>query len=435
MPINPSAADILTEWKAAINILEQTYKYGRLNATNYLTLQNTLETAYAGDFLDEAEAAVQAARGALAGIVSSSFAQDIQRPFLKQYLKSVVGRTDLGDDIQMLQEMYRYRQSNGLYVQSRSISYGSPAAAAANVGNGQIIRLTKDRYNFDIENIFIDAKRALCIADYQTGTNLGEEVFVLSGQARGRDDLERSGSGLDVVIAALSADNSLLSNPTWSSFTESASVLTDITDWTCLPAVSASVYEMDSTNYFRLAPSDGATGYSLKLLASAKLTQKLSLRGTKLDVDLPYGLTFIWNAALGSAVGTLTVRVGGVATTITVNGQSGWQVSTVPLTPGQSAWYRQFAENDLDIEIQWTRTSGDLRIDDVILAPFTPHDNTWYQIIPKSATAYIPHRVNDQFTWADGANSDSVIQKWIWRAWNFYLPHILGSSINWSDPS
>lgn len=435
MPINPSASDILTEWKAAINILEQTAKYGRTNATNFLSLQNTLETAYAGDFLDEAEAAVQAARGALAGIVSQSFAQDIQRPFLKQYLKSVVGRGDIADDLGMLQEMYRYRQANGLYVQSRSITYGTPTAAAANVGNGQIIRLTKDRYNFNIENIFIDAKRALCIADYQTGTNLGEEVFVISGQLRPRDELERSGSGIDAVVAALSADNSLLSNPTWSSYTESGGSLTDITDWTCTPAVSASVYAIDSTNYFRLAPSDGTTGYSLKLVGSAKLTQKLSLRGTKLDVDTPYAVTFAWNAAIGSAVGTLTVRMGGVATTIVVNGQAGWQVSQVVSTPGQSNWYRLFAENDMDIEIEWTRTSGDLRIDDVILAPFSAHDNTFYQIIPKSATAYIPFRVNDEFNWADQANSDSIVQKWIWRAWNFYLPHSLGSSINWSDPT
>src|SRR3990167_6382217 len=121
---NPSRSEIEAGWKAAINILEETEQFGNVNAQNLLGLIDTLHQAYEGDFIDESEDAAMAIRGLAAGIVSPSMAARIQRPFLKQYMKSVVGRTDLSNDHEMLSELYRYFIDNSLRVQSRVFTFG-----------------------------------------------------------------------------------------------------------------------------------------------------------------------------------------------------------------------------------------------------------------------------------------------------------------------
>lgn len=365
--------------------------------------------------------------------MSPSVAASIQRPFLKQYCKTIIGRGNVDSDQDMIDELYRYFVDNGLRVQSRAFSFGSPSAGGSNYGNGQILRLNKDDRNYDIENQYIDAKRALCVADYQTGTARGAEVFQLVGQTPARDDLQRSGSGAEATLTAKTADDSLLLNASWTSFGGSASSPESISSWTSSVTVSSTNYSFDSSNIFRLAPSDGSTGYALNVKASANLTQKLSVKGTKLRTDVPYILAVAWNRAVGSASGTLVLRMGGVFTSVSVAAQTGWVVTTVPGTLGQSCWYRLFAEDDMDIEIQWTRTSGSLLIDDVLLVEGTQFDNSWYWAIPSSTATWKPHRVNDSFTWANSA-TDSKIQRWIWRAFNRYLPHSLGSSISFADP-
>lgn len=429
---NPTEAVIIAQWQAAVDLLEETSKYGRSNSKNVLAMLNTLETAYAGDWLDEAEGAAQAIRAAVAGVVSRSVAAAIQRPFLKQYLKSVVGRTDLQSDDEMFDELYRYYVENGKRVQSRAFTFGSPAAAGANVGTTQIIRLTKDQYNYDIEASHIDSKRALCVLDANTGTDPGREVWQLIGQARPKDDLEFSGSGDEGVLVGATADDSFLNNASWSGFGGTASVPTSIDSWTSNVAVSSSLCTFDSTNYFRAAPSEGSTPYAIKLLASVILSQKLTVKGTDLDPNVPMLMAVAWNRSIFSAAGTVYLRMGGTTTTITLAAQSGWQITLVPVTPGQSDWYRLFQQNDLECSIEFARNSGSLLVDDVLFIPGTAFDGHWYWQIPSSAT-YVAPRINDKFTFADIA-TDSKVQKWIYRGFRRYLPHSLGSSITFADP-
>ena len=427
----PSRATIQTEWSNAIKILDETRKYGHQNSTNLLGLIDTLQLSYQGDFLDDAEAAVEAIRSNIAASTNSSIAAAIQRPFLREYCKSVIGRTDLASDDEMWDEVIRYMRANSLYVQSRVFTYGSPSAGGSNVGTTQIIRLNKDEYNFDIESQYPDSKRALCIADHNVQGSKGQELWQIKGGASFRDDIKRSGSGQEAIIQGASADDSLLSNASWSSF-DSASSPTTITDWTSTTTISSSLCTFDSTNYFRAAPSDGSTPYAINVKLSTTLSQKLTVRGTKLRNDRPYLLAVAWNRSVGSASGTLTLRMGSKFATVTVAAQSGWQITTVPSTVGQGQWYRNFAEDDLDIAIEWSRTSGDLLIDDVLFIEGVPFDNSFYWIIPSSA-AYTAPRVNDEFTWTDIC-TDSILQRWFWRGFNRYVPHSNGSSISWSEP-
>src|SRR3990167_1275709 len=283
---DPTRATIQTEWANAVKLLDESRKWGHANATNLLALMDTLQTSYQGDFLDEAESAVEGIRNNLASSVDPGIAAAIQRPFLKQYLKSVIGRTDLSSDQEMWDELYKYFIDNTLRVQSRVFTFGTPAAGT-NVGTTQIIRLTKDKYNFDLEAQHIDSKRAICVLDHNTNLSKGQEVWQFMGQARGRGDIKRSGSGFEALIQAISADDSLLLNPSFSSFGNTAAAPDDITNWTSSAAVSATNYDFDSTNYFRAAPSD-STAYALNIKAMTTLTQALTVRGTKLDPNVPY---------------------------------------------------------------------------------------------------------------------------------------------------
>src|SRR3990167_8404319 len=431
----PSRAEIYTGWAAAIKVLDQTEAYGRSNATNLLGLIDTVYQAIESDYADEITQALEAVRSGVASTISQQLAAAVQRPFLKQFCQSVIARTDLTSDAQMCAELYKYFVDNTQRVSSMNYTFGSPAAVAGNVGNGQIIRLNTDDRGFKIEGQHIDSKRMLCVADYQTGTSRGEEVFQILGQASGKDDLQRSGSGIQGILTAVSADGSMVNNATWSQFGGTAVLPTSITDWTTVPvSVSSTEIDFDGTNYFRAAPSD-STPYALRVKASLTLSQKLSVKGTKLSYGTPYGIALLWNAAVGSGVGTLVVRLGtGASTTVAVSGQSGWQVTLVPATNGIGNWYRVFGADDMSIGIQWTRTSGNLLLDDILVFPLDPFNGSWYKIVTAAATAYTPFRVLDSFTAADNSQQTGKNQKWFTREFpGFYLPHAVGSGITWRD--
>src|SRR3990167_2137411 len=445
---NPSRATLETEWANALEVLDQVRRFGAanngsypaVNATNIVTLLNTLQTSYQGDWLDEAESAVEGIRSAVAGIVSQSNARSVQLPFLKQYCKSVIGRTNLTSDDEMWSEMYKYFRDNSRYVQSRAFTFGSPAAGS-NTGNGQIVRLTRDRYNFPIESGYVDSKRAICILDENTGVARGEEVFQVVGQGSARDELERSGSGLQTTFAGLTADDSLLSNAGFTDFggTAGSDAPTSLTNWTSTDTAGASLaysstnYGIDATNYFRALPS-GATAGSLQMKVSSRITQSLTTAGQDLDNDTPYLLVVVWNASVGAANGTLNLRMGSITTTVTLTGQANLNVTLVPNPIGQGCWYRNFAEADLDVQIEFIRTSGTLNVAEVMLVPGTLFDGSWYWVLPASASAYTPFRVLDSFTWPDIASGNAVIQTWIARGFpGKYLPSSNGSSIGWAQ--
>lgn len=431
---DPSRATIQTEWANAIKVLEETRQFGNVNSDNLLALLNTLQLSYAGDYLDDAETAVEGIRGSVANVVSQDTAAALQLPFLRQYLKSVVNRTDLSSIPDMWAELYKYFIDNSLRVASRVMTYGTPTAVAGNVGTMQFVRLTKDKYNFNIESGYGDSKRILCVVDQNTGSAQGNELWQITGQARARDELQRSGSGLQGTVSGLTIDDSIVQNAGFRSYSGTAAAPTGLTGWTSSAGDSSSIYTIDETNYFRVAPSDGSTSSALSLAASTILSQKLTVTGAELSDDVPYLLAVIWNRTVGTGVGTLTARMGNVATSVSVSGaQSGWQVTLVPNPMGQSAWYRQFAENDLDIQVQWARTSGTILVGEVLFVPGTFFDGSFFWGLPTSATWVAP-RVRDSFTFADGESaSGGVNQRWFSRAGYGYLPHSVGSSITFAD--
>jgi hypothetical protein len=430
---DPSSAEILAQWKAWIHLLEETRKYGHVNASNFLDLMDTAEQLLEGDWGDDIEATGHALRAQLATMLSDATAASIQRPFLRQYCKSVVKRGNLANDQDMLDEIFEYFHDNSMAVQSRVFSFGLASAAGGNVGNGQILRLNKDKYDYDLENGHIDIKRIRCLLDQNTGTDVGNEVFQIMGETATRDAIKRSGSGLRTTLVGISADDSLLNNASFQSFSGEADDPDSIGSWTSSAGDGSSYYTFDSTNNFRAAPSDPTTSYAINLKATTNLTQKLTVPGVELSRNTPYLTAVVWNRAVGSGEGTLVVRMGSKSESIAISAQTGWVVSTVPGSLDQYCWYDNFKEDDLDIALEWTRTSGDLLIAEVLLVPGTYFDGSYYWALPGSAASYTAHLKKDEFTVTDTA-TDSIIQKWIARGFDRYLPHGSGSAITWTDP-
>lgn len=439
---DPSRAVTQAEWSAAVKILNQIRAFGNVNATNFLALLNSLETIYAGDYVSDASGAVQSVRSSLAGTISQGAAQTLLRPFLQTYAKSVIGRTDVSNDGLMWDWLYRYMIDNTLRVQSRIMTYG---AISQSIGTGtvQVQRLTKDKYNFDLEGGYGDSKLVTCLFDQNTGTQQGNETWRIIGQDRAKDELQHSGSGLEGILSGLTADDSLLQNADFRAFGGTASLPTSLTGWTSTNGDSSTYYTLDSTNVYRTSPSlVGSTQYSLVIQASNFFTQKLTVRGTELDDDTPYLMAVVWNRAVGTGSGTLNFRMGGVTTTVAVAAQTGWVVTLVPLSTGQSCWYRNFYQNDLQLQIEWIKTSGTVNIGEVLFVPGTLFDGTYYWMLPSSTATWAAPKVRDEFAFMDGESaSGGVNQRWNARA-SFggpprvgrgYLPHSNGSSTTWND--
>lgn len=438
---DPSRASTQTAFSNAVKILAQSQLYGRFPNTSppsgitaLLTTLNTYNTALVGDYADEAADSAEAVRSLLAGIVSQSTAATMLRPWLKTFCKSVVGRTDLTNDNDMIREIYLYLHANAIYLQSRAFTFGTPTANGSNVGTTQIVRLSTDAYNYPIESGYVDSKRARCVLDSNTGTSQGNEVWQIVGQARARDEIQRSGSGLQGTLTGYTIDDSLLTNAGFRAFSGTAASPTGLTGWTSQAGDTSSQYTIDQTNYFRAAPSD-STPSSLVLQASNKLSQKLTVRGTELSPNTPYTLFVIVNKTIGTANGTLTLRLGSLGVPITTASMaSGWAVLKIPLTLGQSCWYRNFAQTDMGVELQWARSSGTINIGEVLLVPGQFFDNHYYWVVPSSAT-YVPARINDEFTWPDIATATTAQnQEWLSRGFpGAYWPSRNGSSVGWAS--
>ncbi|HKS16676.1 MAG TPA: hypothetical protein VJU16_05140, partial [Planctomycetota bacterium] len=419
------------QWKAAVKLLEETRKFGNVNATNWVGLEDTLNQLLESDYASDIAGAVARARVNLQNVIAVASSRAIHLPHFKGYIKHIINKAVPSGDQEAIDLLYRHFFENSVSVKSRGFAYGSVSAGGGNIGNNTILRVTKDENNFDLEAATAEAKEAKCIQDRNTGSGLDAEVFRFRGSSPGRDALQFQGSGGTRDIQVYNHQSSLLRNPSFEDFSGAAiATPSEISSWVSSVAVSGTTYELDETNVYRPQQSV-TTPRSLKIKTTSNLTQKLSTFNTKLNSLTPYFLQIAWNRSVGSADGTLVIRLGAQSASVVVAAQSGWQILRCPTTFGQNNWYKNFDEDDLDISIEWTRTSGNLLIDDVLLVPMQLFDGTWYAITANNGT-HIASRKDDIYTWSDTIASDSILQYWLYRTFGRYLPHSGSPSI--ADP-
>lgn len=427
----PTEAEVQTQISNLIAIFQELRKHGNVNSSgnisNYIAREDTYVQSLEGDFIPEALSGLSQFR---AGI-NSSLSRDVCRaaldPLLRQYAK-VVGTITETDPEGILDRLYDHFVTNSSTVNSRNITHGSPSAGS-NIGGGTINRLTVDENNYELEAIPVEAMRADCIRDEHLGAVEHEEVFEFRGQDAEKDNVAITGSGSRIEVRALSARNSLLSNASFSQFSGTIASPTAITNWTVGSDIAN--FQLDETNYYRDFQGD-STPRALIFETNESISQNFNIRRLQLDYNTPYYCQVAYNRQVGSCDGRLTLTCGNQTADVVLSAQTGWNVLRIAV--GQGNWPKNFVdvENPV-IKLQLTgRTSGTLLIDDVIFAPYTPWLGTYYAIVGTAT----PFLYGDSFTWTDSfAGSDSILQYWFWRLYNFFFPHDNASGETWADPS
>ncbi len=413
-------AELQASWGHIVLCFHNLMKALVSNTPNWIDNQRTYEQALVTDYGPEAMDSIRATRGELGNALSRF--PDCFGPILREYGR-IMGAPEV-DPRTLAFRLYQWFVDTSQTVLSRNITYDNPAFVGQ-IGNGVINRLTVDRYGFPIEAVFLDTKTAECFSDQTTGTKRHQEAFALTGASPSRDGLLPTGyTGNPVGVNALAAnDGGLISNPSFSVGTSGS----DVTDWTVTTVANTA---MDTANYYRDFPGD-TTPASLKLSTSVNsLSQRLSVLGRALNPNVPIYAQLAWNVEVYSGTGRIEIKLGSVASYVDTASATGWNILRLEL--GANNWYDNFKEDNLALTINYTGwASGSVLIDDVIVAPMTPFDNTYFAFVGGST----PWMTRDKATWTDAlVGTDSILQYWMWRFGNLYLPHTSVGPIV-ADPS
>jgi hypothetical protein len=453
----PTEAEIQTQWKAAVNVLETMRAHVDTTHAAASGLWDVLEQSLEGTYTPaELSSFLNTFRAGCSSLVSPQMAQRALRPIVNEYA-AAIDAAAVGADVtkgfgtgnrslsELFRAMYDWFEAKSYTVKSRAITYDTTATAGSgNVGNGTIGRLTVDENGYNLEACTVEKKTFKCVADQNSGVVETSEVFEVIGEASSPDSLLRasygSGASANTTVvnrnAGSGSGGSLLTNSSFSEYNASASP--KFTGWV-ESAVPASSIDQDTTNYYRTHPG-AQTNASLEItggLGTVTLKQPLSLMRTRrLDPDTPYQFRVMINADVGSASGgSVTIRCGSNSATVDIADilTAGWY--ELVLAFDENLWFRSFNESTLDVEIEWSSsTSGTLLVDDAIFSEMQLIDGTYWWIRSADASP-VSWIVDDVLVYTDtgGAPATGKLQWWLWVAGFGYLPSSGTPTI--ADPS
>lgn len=436
---SPTEADIQTQWKNAVAIIENLRVRFDTDIVGAGGKLDTLTQSLEGEYLPSDYTRLMGLfRAGCSELVSPSFASGIITPLLFEYAKILAGGTTTGigsgytSPGDLFYALYEWLHANGDTVQSRAITFdSSPSYKAGNVGNGTLVRLTVDQNAYPLEAVTVERKQFICRADQNSGTEKEAETFEVSGEQASFDNLQRgtygSGDAARTTITAKHAGSggggSLLTNSSFSSYT--ASSTPKFSGWT--ETAGGSNISQSTTNFYRSHPN-ATTDASLAIVGGSgtvTLSQYLAdMRVRRFDQGTPYFLRAMVNKTIGSASGgSFTIRLGAITKTVPLTSiGSGWQEVAIDLN--EDCWLQNFQQDDMKIDVEWSgSTSGTLYVDDLLFCPFSLIDGSWYLIRQANASP-VAWQLEDLFAIEDsgGAPGTGVLQYWLWVAGFGYLP-------------
>jgi len=289
-------------------------------------------------------------------------------------------------------------------------------------GDGTIHRLTKDSYANVIEASTAEIKHFECKADAGSGTEAGEELFEVRGREAEVFATLQEGSGVVGRIKAKSARNSLrfIENPSFDSDATSSSP-TSITGWTVNSAIGN--YEIVTTNFRSMPGVSSSNSRGLKQTAADKVTQTFKV---SLDPSRPFECV-VAVKGFSSANGNAIIRCGSNSKTVAVT--SSWQ--QIKLDLDENLWYDNFREATLDIELEWTGTTGYVVWDDLVCDYFDLVDGTWYFAVG-GQTAWSRKEI---LSCEDTEGNSTALIQWFLRQAGLYLPGNNAGGETLTDPS
>lgn len=427
----PTEDEIQTQISQVVWIFEQILLFLQTNTPNFEgEYEEFVLTDLKGDFAPLSVPPMDDLRASLSALLGTGVVRSVLDPLLLEYGKQQAFPETDPEDI--LDRLLVYFAEGSERVLQRTFVYGAVSMGGGNTGDGTVNRLTKDRYAFFLENATAEVKTLRCTSDRNSGANVHQEVFEVRGIDIPRDFVAGI-VGEDRIgeIAGLSADDSLeiINNPSFHLFEGTAATPTAITSWTVTTSIGNFVVVL--TDRYRDAVHEGDDAASLRIEANDKITQLLTVVRPTLDPLVPYYCQIAFKRE-SSCDGTLTIRVGANSKAVALSAQSGWVVLRLDLD--EKLFLRGFNATTLDIEVELSgRTTGTLLVDDLIIAPMTLFDGTYLALVGGE----MPFLVEDAATITDTIASDSILQRWLWRAYNKMLPHDTTASTNvtWLDPS
>ena len=221
------------------------------------------------------------------------------------------------------------------------------------------------------------------------------------------------------LLTCADAGSSLIANAGFEQRGGTNALPTSITSWTSDTAVigDGSDFEFDETNIYHPATNANDTRRALNVKLTRTLTQRLDLTGRTLPHGIPLYYQIAYNRTVGSASGTLALHIGTQSVSVAVSAQSGWQ--TLVLTVDENCFPANMYEDQLDAKIVWTRTGGEVLLDDIILVPMTLIGNEWLYAV--GGQTPFEASTPDKWTWTN-SEVGAVNQRWLWRAYDVSWP-------------
>lgn len=443
-------ANAFAQLGLAMKIVNELQKFGSSNSPNYLDMEDALTVTLDGEFAPAAVPVIRSAlRNGLAAPLSRANLRAIFRPFMLELCRAI-GTKELKaggqiDDIVGWREIRQYMEDNAQLLKSRNMTFDTSATGSV-TGTGAVSRLTVDKDSNNLECTGAESKTFLCDRDQNSGAQKHAEEFEFQFADADNSGLQWIGTGGTARIQSLHArSGGILVNPSFETgaLTNNTALAStgQLTGWDVGTASNIKTYSSASYVY-RGFVGQPTTLWGIEFVGNDTLTQvvKNENPGAQFNPDTPYHFQIAWQR-LASATGNLTIHLGSQSTTVALNtGTNGvWNVLQLDLD--NSRFYDNFKENDLDVKIVVdTLAVGTVVVDDVVLAPMTNLDGTWWAVTG-GATPWI--KGDTRVFSGDTQGTATVINYWLWRAYGDQVQALRGwfpstttpSSIVIADPS
>jgi len=423
-----------TQIGKAIKFADEHEDYGSSNTPNLLTMYDDLVTSLDGEFTPALAGIVkQRFLNPVAQALSPQVLRELFRPGLLEILRATGNHTLTADaqvvDAEALRQIRQYMVDNDQWILSSGPTFDT-SASGSTTGTGAVYRLTTDKDGMPLECTGAESKALACVLDQNNpGGAKHAEVFEFRFSDADPTGLQWIGTGGTKRLASLNAKSAnLLVNPSFEqgavSNNTALSTTGQLTGWDVTTASNLKTYSAAAYVYRGYQNDTGVTHYGVEFVASDTLIQvvKTENPGASFDERTPYRCQVAWQRK-SSATGTLTLHLGAVSKSVDVSTGTNDQWNILAIDLDEDAWFANFNENALDVKIDMaTLATGTVVVDDVVLAPMTNLDGTWWCVVGGAT----PWKNGDTLTFAsDARGTATVLNYWLWRAYGFDTPLLL----------
>lgn len=423
---NPTFAECWTQLGKVVKIVNALELFGSSNTPNYEDMEDVVTTTLDGVFTPSALGILrQTVRAGIAGALTPSTLRRLFKPFLLEILRAI-GSTELGasgsvDDALALRAIRQYMVDNSKTLNSNEHTYDTSSAGSP-TGTGATYRITVDPDAKTLDCLGADDKTFYCLKDQNSGVSKHAEVFEVRREDQNPDGLQWVGGGLPTQIVSMHAKTAnILVNPSFEvGAVANNTALTStgqLTGWDLTTASNIKTYSSATYVYRGYGNDTGVTHYGIEFTASDTLIQvvKTENPGATFLERTPYRCQIAWQRK-SSATGTLTLHLGAESKAVDISTGTNdvWNILAIDLD--DDAYFQSFNENALDVKIQMASlATGTLVVDDLVLAPMTNIDGTWWCVVGGAT----PWKRGDTLAYTSDAfgATRATLSYWLWRAY------------------